>query len=343
MIDTGQPIGVSDELPIISSVGQMLVKCWPGVGRDLEMLPPRVAWEVSVQGNAIKSIFKEISMEINHLLKAGFGRRGFLSGSSLLLTGALLGAAEEAKTAPVPPPPAAVPQDKQDKDALLADLVTANHILQDQGVVDGYGHVSVRNPANPNHFYISRWLAPDLVTVKDIVELDYDCVPANGDTRKLYSERWIHAEIYRVRPDVKSIVHTHAPTVVLMGTINEPLLPVYHMGGFIGTGLPTFDIRKSFGMTNMLINDAAKGKPLAQTLGDKPGALMRGHGGITVGNSIMHSVGRSVYLKINAEMHLQAGSRKIETLSPEEAHQAEVGNQEFPKDWDLWARKVRKS
>jgi ribulose-5-phosphate 4-epimerase/fuculose-1-phosphate aldolase len=201
----------------------------------------------------------------------------------------------------------------------------------------------VRNPANPNHFFISRWLAPDLVTVSDIVELDYDCVPANGDTRKLYSERWIHAEIYRARPDVKSIVHTHAPTVVLMGTINEPLLPIYHMGGFIGTGLPTFDIRKSFGMTNMLINDAAKGKALAQTLGDKPGALMRGHGGITVGNSIMHSVGRSVYLKINAEMHLQAGNRKLETLSPEEAHQAEAGNQEFPKDWDLWARKVRKS
>jgi ribulose-5-phosphate 4-epimerase/fuculose-1-phosphate aldolase len=328
MIDIGQPIGVSDELPIISRVG-----------RELETLPPGVTREVSVQGSAIKSISKEISMEISNLLKAGFGRRGFLSGSSLLLTGALLGATEEAKAkpAPVPATPEAVPQEK---DALLADLVTANHILQDQGVVDGYGHVSVRNPTNPNHFYLSRWLAPDLVTVSDIVELDYDCVPANGDTRKLYSERWIHAEIYRARPDVKSIVHTHAPTVVIMGTINEPLLPIYHMGGFIGTGLPTFDIRKSFGMTNMLINDAPKGKALAQALGDHPGALMRGHGGITVGNSIMHSVGRSVYLKINAEMHLQAGGRKVETLAPEEARLAEAGNQEFPKDWDLWKRAV---
>jgi len=283
-------------------------------------------------------------MEINHLLKAGFGRRGFLSGSSLLLTGALLGASEEVTAAPasVPALPEAIPQDKQDKQALLEDLVTANHILQDQGVVDGYGHVSVRNPANPNHFYISRWLAPDLVTVNDIMELDFDCVPAAGDTRRMYSERWIHAEIYRSRPDVKSIVHTHAPTVVLMGTINEPLLPIYHMGGFIGSGLPTFDIRKAFGNTNMLINDAAKGKALAAVLAKFPATLMRGHGGVTVGNSIMHSVGRSVYLKINAEMHLQAGSRKIETLSPEEAHLAEEGNQEFPKDWDLWARKVRK-
>jgi ribulose-5-phosphate 4-epimerase/fuculose-1-phosphate aldolase len=329
-------------LPIISS----FVPVPDGVaGSDSGDALAWVANGFSVPGNSLKSFFKEISMEINRLLKAGFGRRGFLSGSSLLLTSALLGASEEVAARPEPEPalPEAVPQDKQDKDALLADLVTANHILQDQGVVDGYGHVSVRNPANPSHFYISRWLAPDLVTKSDIVELDFDCVPANGETRKLYSERWIHAEIYRARPDVKSIVHTHAPTVVLMSTINEPLLPIYHMGGFIGTGLPTFDIRKSFGNTNMLISDAAKGKALAQSLADKPGALMRGHGGITVGNSIMHSVGRSVYLKINAEMHLQAGSRKIETLSPEEAKLAEAGNQEFPKDWDLWARKVTKS
>ncbi len=283
-------------------------------------------------------------MDINNLLRAGFGRRGFLSGSSLLLTGALLGTAEEtkAKIAPLPPETETA-DDPQDKDALLQDLVTANHILQDQGVVDGYGHVSVRNPADPNHFFISRWLAPDLVTVNDIVELDLDCVPAHGDKRRLYSERWIHAEIYRARPDVKSIVHTHAPTVVLMGGINEPLLPIYHMGGFIGTGLPVFDIRKSFGMTNMLINDAAKGKALAQSLGDKPAAFMRGHGGVAVGMSIKHSVGRSVYLKVNAEMHLQAGGKKIETLSPEEAHLAEEGNTDFPKDWDMWSRKVMKS
>lgn len=281
-------------------------------------------------------------MDLNSLLKGGFGRRGFLSGSGLLLTSALLGAAKEAESKPAPAPVEPAPQEAQDKDALLKDLITANHILQDQGIVDGYGHISVRNPANANHFFISRWLAPDLVTLSDIVELDYDCVPVNGDKRKLYSERWIHAEIYRARPDVHSVVHTHAPTVVLMGTINETLLPIYHMGGFIGTGLPIFDIRKSFGMTNMLINDAAKGKALAQTLGDKPAAFMRGHGGITVGNSIMHSVGRSVYLKVNSEMHLQAGGRKIETLSPEEARLAEAGNQEFPKDWDLWSRKINK-
>ena len=301
-------------------------------------------WQV-FRVNAIRLITKEISMELNRLLKAGFGRRGFLSGSSLLLAGSLLGAADEvrAKPAPAPPLPKPVPQDKQDKQALLEDLVTANHILQDQGVVDGYGHVSVRNPANPNHFFLSRWLAPDLVTVSDIMELDFDCVPSNGDNRRMYSERWIHAEIYRARPDVKSVIHTHAPTVVLMGTINEPLLPIYHMAGFIGAGLPSFDIRKTFGNTNMLITDAAKGKALAQALGQAPAALMRGHGGVTVGTNVMHSVGRSVYLKINAEIHLQAGSRKLETLNLEEARLGELANSDFPKDWDLWKRKIMKS
>ena len=278
-------------------------------------------------------------MEKNGQHKTGVGRRGFLSGSSLLLTGALLGASEEAgaTTAPGQAAEAAAPQDKA---SLFSDLVAANRILADQGVVDGYGHVSVRHPTDPNHFYISRWLAPDLVTESDIVELDLECVPVSGDKRKLYSERFIHSEIYKVRPDVKSVVHTHAPTVVLMGVCGEPLIPVYHMTGFIGTGLPVFDIRKSFGMTNMLITDSARGKALAQSLGDHSGALMRGHGGITVGRTLSHSVGRSVYLKINAELQLQVLGRKIETLAPEEARLAEAGNQDFPKDWDLWKRKV---
>jgi len=163
-------------------------------------------------------------MEKKSQRKTGVGRRGFLSGSSLLLTGALLGASEkmEANEEQTRIPPSTTPQDKE---SLFADLVVANHILADQGVVDGYGHVSARHPTNPDHFYISRWLAPDLVTEKDIVELDLDCVPVAGDTRRLYSERFIHSEIYKVRPDVKSIVHTHAPTVVLMGVAASRWFP----------------------------------------------------------------------------------------------------------------------
>jgi len=225
-------------------------------------------------------------------------------------------------------------------DTLLNDLVIANRILANQDIVDAYGHVSVRHPAQPNHFLISRWLAPDLVTESDILELDLECHPVTGDQRKLYSERFIHSEIYRAQPEVGSIVHTHAPMVVLMGVCGEPLMPIYHMTGFLGTGVPVFDIRKAAGMTDMLISDAARGKALAQSLGDKPAVLMRGHGGVTVGRDIPHAVGRSVYLKINAELQLRVLGRKIEFLDPEEARLGERSNANFPKDWDLWKRQV---
>jgi HCOMODA/2-hydroxy-3-carboxy-muconic semialdehyde decarboxylase len=280
-------------------------------------------------------------MKVSNLKRTGFNRRGFLSGSSLLLTGALLGASDETEASKGPASAApARPNPPQDKATLFSDLVIANRILADQGVVDGYGHVSVRNPADPNHFFISRWLAPDLVTEDDIVELDFDCTPVNGGKRKLYSERFIHSEIYRVRPDVKSIVHTHAPTVVLMGVCGEPIVPVYHMAGFVGAGVPVFDIRKSSGMTNMLISDAGRGKALAQTLGGASATLMRGHGGVTVGSNLSQAVGRSVYLKINAELQAQLLGRKFVPLAPEEARLADNGNQDFPKDWDLWKRKI---
>ena len=270
----------------------------------------------------------------------GSTRRGILSDTSLLLKGAFLGASQRAEAQggqDSARPNASLPRDLA---GLVSDLVVANRILFDQGVVDGYGHVSVRHPARPDHFLISRWLAPDLVTESDILELDLDCRPVTGDQRKLYSERFIHSEIYRAQPEVGSIVHTHAPMVVLMGVCGEPLMPIYHMTGFLGTGVPVFDIRKAAGMTDMLISDAARGKALAQSLGDKPAVLMRGHGGVTVGRDIPHAVGRSVYLKINAELQLRVLGRKIEFLDPEEARLGERSNANFPKDWDLWKRQV---
>lgn len=223
---------------------------------------------------------------------------------------------------------------------LLSELVVANHILADQGVVDGYGHVSVRHPTEANHFFISRWLAPELVTEMDIIELDLDCIPVSGDQRKLYSERFIHGEIYRAQPNVNSIVHTHAPALVLMGVCGETLLPLYHMAGFIGAGAPIFDIRNSCGMTDMLISDMTRGRALAETLGCASATLMRGHGAVTVGTSLSQAVGRSVYLKINAELQIQVLGRPINFLAPEEARLASLRTPDYPKDWESWKRKV---
>jgi ribulose-5-phosphate 4-epimerase/fuculose-1-phosphate aldolase len=252
-------------------------------------------------------------------------RRAFISKSGLLLAGTMLASstAADAKVAGGQFA-TAEPAPQQDLEALRADLATANHILYDQGVVDGYGHVSARHPANSNHFLISRWLAPDMVTEADILEVDFDCKPVGGEKARLYSEVFIHGEIYRARPDVKAIVHTHAPAVILMGISGETLMPMYQMTGYMGTGVPLFDIRKAVGMTNMLISDALRAKALVQTLADKPAVLMRGHGGVD--------------MRVNAELQVQVLGKKMRYLAPEEAQLA--SNNDYPKDWEMWKRKV---
>lgn len=271
--------------------------------------------------------------------KTGSTRRAFISKSGLLLAGTVLATSDamgvEASSADFS---AAAPIPQQDVAALRADLVTANHILYDQGVVDGYGHVSARHPANPNHFLISHWLAPDMVRDADILELDFDCKPVGGEKARLYSEVFIHGEIYRARPNVKSIVHTHAPAVILMGISGETLMPMYQMTGYMGTGVPLFDIRKAAGMTNMLISDVARAKALVQALADKPAVLMRGHGGVVTGSSLAQAVGRSVYMRVNAELQVQVLGKKMTYLAPEEAQLA--SDNEYPKDWEMWKRKV---
>ena len=170
--------------------------------------------------------------------------------------------------------------------ALIEDLIAANRILYQEGIVDGFGHVSVRHNLDPNRFLMSRSLAPELVTADDIIEYDLDGVPVNLNGRSQYSERFIHAEIYKARPDVQSVVHNHSPGVVPFGVSSTPLLPVYHMAAFIGEGIPIFDLRDRFGNTQMLVNDAARGGALAEVLGDRPAVLIRGHGVAVVGENI---------------------------------------------------------
>jgi ribulose-5-phosphate 4-epimerase/fuculose-1-phosphate aldolase len=278
-------------------------------------------------------------MKQTRTAKTDTTRRAFISKGGLMLAGTVLAssrvverkanAAELAVAAPAP---------QQDLAALRADLATANHILYDQGVVDGYGHVSVRHPANPNHFLISRWLAPDMVTEADILEVDFDCKAVGAEKARLYSEVFIHSEIYRARADVKSIVHTHAPAVILMGISGETLMPMYQMTGYMGTGVPVFDIRKAVGMTNMLISDVVRAKALVRTLADNPAVLMRGHGGVVTGSSLAQAVGRSVYMRVNAELQVQVLGKKMMYLAPEEAQLA--SNNDYPKDWEMWKRKV---
>ena len=156
--------------------------------------------------------------------------------------------------------------------ALIDDLVTANHILANEGILDGYGHVSVRDPANPNHYFLSRSLAPGLVTASDIVEYDLDSNPV-GDDRTGYRERFIHGEIYKARPDVMAVVHDHSPAVIPFSISSVPLRAVSHMGAFIGEGVPVFEIRDVDGMTDMLVSSPKRGRALATVLGNHHGGV----------------------------------------------------------------------
>jgi ribulose-5-phosphate 4-epimerase/fuculose-1-phosphate aldolase len=227
---------------------------------------------------------------------------------------------------------------------LVEDLVAANRILVDQGVLDGYGHVSVRHPADPARYLMSRSLAPELVTAGDILEYDLDSNIIDARGRTTFLERFIHGEIYKARPDVKAVVHSHSPSVIPFGVSGVPLRPLYHMSAFLSGGVPVFDIRAATGgMTDMLVRTPQIGAALALTLGARPVALMRGHGAVAVGPSLPHVVYRSVYTEMNARLQAQAMALggSITFLDPEEARRAEASiDGTLGRPWELWRRKA---
>jgi ribulose-5-phosphate 4-epimerase/fuculose-1-phosphate aldolase len=223
---------------------------------------------------------------------------------------------------------------------LVEDLVAANRILADYGVLDGYGHVSARHDRDPNRYLLSRSLAPALVTANDIMEYDLDSNPVNTQERTLYVERFIHGEIYKARPDVRAVVHHHSPAVIPFGVSTVPLRPLYHMAAFLWEGVPVFEIRDVAGMTDMLVRSSALGRALAQTLGNKAAALMRGHGAVVVSSSLAGVVGRSIYLQLNAHLQAQAIALggPVTYLDPEEGRRADPGG--YQRAWELWKRKA---
>jgi ribulose-5-phosphate 4-epimerase/fuculose-1-phosphate aldolase len=226
---------------------------------------------------------------------------------------------------------------------IVQELVLANRILSNEGVVDAYGHVSVRDDRNPNHYFLARHVAAGLVTAADIIEYDLDTNPVGGSRTDGYSERFIHGEIYKTRPDVMAIVHFHAPEVIPFGVSNVPLRPVFHMAAFLGEGVPVFEIRDSGGVTDMLIRTPALGHALAQTLADKPAALMRGHGAVVTGGSLHVVVGRAYYMKMNAKIQKDAillSGGNVIYLEPEEAKKA-APQDGYERAWDLWKQKIK--
>jgi len=229
----------------------------------------------------------------------------------------------------------------------LDDLVAAYRILAAHGVIDAYGHVSLRSPRNPQRYYVARSIAPELVTEADMIEYDLDSRPLNDGGRESVRERFIHGEIYKVRPDVVAICHSHAPSVIPFGVTSVRLKPMYHRAAFIALGVPIFEIRESFGMTDMLIRNGAHGHALAKSIADKPAVLMRGHGATVVAPSLPRLVARSIFLALNATLQMQAmtlaqgGGGTINYLDPEEARLIEAREgYGLNRAWEAWKRKA---
>lgn len=233
---------------------------------------------------------------------------------------------------------AAPETDTTKRDAAIRDLVLANHILYKYDVVDGYGHVSVRDPLNKNQYLLSRSMAPALTTKADIMTWDLDSKPVN-DTRKGYLERFIHGEIYKVRPDVQAIVHCHTPSVIPFGATHTQMKAMYHMGYFMTDGVPEYEIRdyRDPGSKTMLVENPKLGAALAKVLGPHNVAVMRGHGAVIVAPSIPDVVGRSFYLKVNAaaQQNAMALSKDVMYMEP-----GENSVQDHARDWELWVKEA---
>jgi len=230
----------------------------------------------------------------------------------------------------------------------IRELVDANHILFDQGVVDGFGHVSVRHPERPDRFLLSRSMAPALVTEKDILEFDFDGNPVVPGGPAPYLERFIHGEIYRKRADVNSVVHSHSPSVVPFSVVTGvKLRPVCHMCGFLSeNGAPIFEIRDFAGPgSDLLITSGKLGAALADTLSDGPAVLMRGHGSTVVGATLRQTVFRAVYTEVGARLQMEAMRLGPVTYLTEEetVGTTRTISTQYDRSWFLWLKAARNS
>lgn len=233
--------------------------------------------------------------------------------------------------------------------ALVEDLVSANRVLANEiSVLDAYGHVSVRDPRNPNHYYLSRAISAGMVTAADIIEYDLDSKPVGAARSDGYLERFIHGEIYKARPDVMAVIHAHSPELIAFASSSVPLRNMIHTGAFINDGIPLFDVRK-FGGTadDMLIRNSTLGQALARTLGNKTAVLMFGHGVAITGPNLATAVSNAYFLNMNARIEEQAirlggtvsylerepGARPASSVAP-------AGGGANNRAWEYWKSRV---
>ena len=226
----------------------------------------------------------------------------------------------------------------------LQEIVIANHILAHQGVVDAFGHVSVRHPEKPDHYLIARSLSPGLVTINDIMEFKLTGEAVAVDDRKPYAERHIHGAILEARADVNSVVHNHSDEVIPFSITQTPLRPLMHVTGVIGKHVPVWDIEDHFGSTSLLVTNMEQGRDLAEKMGNARVVLMRGHGCAITGASIKETVLTAIYTQVNAKIQLQSiPLGNVKYLSDEEIEKTPItliGELAMERAWNYFAERA---
>jgi HCOMODA/2-hydroxy-3-carboxy-muconic semialdehyde decarboxylase len=225
----------------------------------------------------------------------------------------------------------------------LDELVTANRILAREGVVDSFGHVSIRHPDRPERYLLSRARAPECIEIDDLMEFASDGTPIDPAGRRPYAERFIHGAVYDARPELKAVVHHHSPSVIPFGVTGAPLSPVMHMCAGIGARIPTWDSRTRFGDTNLLVTNAAMAADLASAMAQRPVILMRGHGCVVAGASLREVVFNSIYLQLNADLQMKAhalGDITFLTDGEVAAVLRTRGSFTFERAWEYWCRRA---
>src|SRR5713101_4968686 len=225
----------------------------------------------------------------------------------------------------------------------LDELVTANRILACEGVVDSFGHVSIRHPDRPDRYFLSRARAPECIEIDDLMEFAVDGTPIDAAGRKPYAERFIHSAVYASRGSVLAVVHHHSPSVIPFTVTAARLSPIMHMCAGIGPRVPTWDSRTRFGDTNLLVTNAAMATDLASAMGQRPVILMRGHGCVVAGMSLRDVIFNSIYLQLNADLQMKASALGDITFLSEGEVAAVLrtrGSFTFERAWEFWCRRA---
>ena len=244
---------------------------------------------------------------------------------------------------------AQAPQAGDSNDARIEDLITASHMLAHEGILDSFGHITVRSATDPGHFFMPRAMPPALVARADIVEVDLDCKPVTANAPRLNGERYIHCEIYKAHADVQSVIHTHDLAVIPFGLTGTPLRPVVAQAGFLPKETPLFEVRDAYAPgaaeRGMLVLNASLGKALAAKLGSNPVVLMRGHGETVVGRSVKEATVRTFYTNIDARAQAAAAAMGPNATALDDAELATNARENFDADrpWENYRQRMLKA